>query len=79
MHLTISFHKEKLYIWLFIIQIDTFGKWLRLSAKSLLSKTEKNSDIWANSDNLSPVKPLALRETFMRQKHSSIPESQLYY
>ena len=58
MHLTISFHEEKLYIWLFIIQIDTFGKWLRLSAKSLLSKTEKNSDIWANSDNLSLVKPL---------------------
>ena len=38
--------------------MDTFGNWLRLSAKSLLSKTEKNSDIWANSDNLSPVKPL---------------------
>ena len=41
--------------------MDTFGNWLRLSAKSLLSKTEKNSDIWANSDNLSPVKPLHSR------------------
>ena len=34
--------------------MDTFGNGLRF----LLSKTEKNSDISANSDNLSPVKPL---------------------
>ena len=34
-------HGGKLYIWPFLIQISTFGKWLRLSAKSLLSKTEK--------------------------------------
>ena len=34
-------HGRKLYIWPFLIQIATFGKWLRLSAKSLLSKTEK--------------------------------------
>ena len=34
-------HGGKLYIWPFLIQIDTFDKWLRLSAKSLLSKTEK--------------------------------------
>ena len=55
MHLTIPFHEKlftgsndlvyyhgrKLYIWPFLFRIDTFGKWLRLSAKSLLSKTEK--------------------------------------
>ena len=35
-------------------QMDTFGNWLRLSAKSLLSKTEKKSD------NLSPVNPLPM-------------------
>ena len=29
-----------------------------MSAKCLLSKTEKNSDIWTNSDNLSPLEPL---------------------
>ena len=34
-------HVIKLYIWPFLIQIGTFGKWLRLSVKSLLSKTEK--------------------------------------
>ena len=34
-------HGIKLYNWPFLIQINTFGKWLRLSAKSLLSKTEK--------------------------------------
>jgi len=34
-------HGGKLYIWPFLIQIDTFGKWIRLSAKSLLSKNEK--------------------------------------
>ena len=34
-------HERKLYIWPFLIQITTFGKWLRLSGKSLLSKTEK--------------------------------------
>ena len=53
-----SVYGIKLYIWPFLIQIDTFGKWLRLSAKSLLSKTEKTQDIWANSDNLSPLEPL---------------------
>ena len=37
---------------IFGLNLIHFPKWLRLSAKSLLSKTEKNSDIWADSDNL---------------------------
>ena len=42
----------------FLLKIDTFGKWLRYLTKVCYVKLKKNSDIWTNSDNLSPVEPL---------------------
>ena len=53
--------------------MDTFGNWLRLSAKSLLSKTEKNSDIWENSDNPSPVNPLPMSTKYIENYPLLIP------
>ena len=35
-----------------------FWQMTQISDKCLLCKTEKNSDIWTNSDNLRPVEPL---------------------
>ena len=35
-----------------------FWQMTQISDKCLLCKTEKNSDIWTNSDNLSPLEPL---------------------
>ena len=46
----------------FLLQIDTFGKWLRCLTNVCYLKL-KNSDIWTNSDYMSLLRPLVKMPT----------------